>query len=94
MSLESDFKGSNTIGHVVQFARQMETNFRQREFVRNDQPACWNDSAFGLLMRLRHEVTELELLKERKAAPIDITEQAADVANFALMFARAYGLPK
>jgi len=72
---------------VRRFAEYMELKLRENEH----KPGWKSDPAPGLLRRLREETVELEdILLRLKESPIlrtFVTDEAADVANFAMMLA-------
>mgnify|MGYP000899229991 FL=1 len=74
---------------VAKFAELMEQKLRA-----NDHKGHWRGSSLSyLIARLREECGELidAILYEEDSAPGHITEEAADVANFAMFIADAAG---
>ncbi len=72
---------------VIAFACAME-----QELQENEHKGSWkNDNIFSLLERLREETDELELALKLGESPVVITQEAADVANFAMMIADRIG---
>lgn len=72
---------------VMAFARLMEAKLRA-----NDHKGGWRyDSPGELFDRLREEVDELQDVLIGQADPAVVGDEAADVANFALMLADVKG---
>jgi NTP pyrophosphatase (non-canonical NTP hydrolase) len=73
---------------VIAFAQAMERKLRA-----NDHKGGWHhDSAHALSARLREEHEELHrVIEERTASASDVLDEAADVANFAMMIADVCG---
>lgn len=69
---------------VIQwFAEAMECKLKRNDF----KPGWLEIDNSYLLKRLNQEVTELTLALEQNLPPEEIIQEAADVANFAMMIA-------
>lgn len=72
---------------VRQFAFAMEGRLRE-----NDHKGGWQESDWRYLMaRLREEIAELEDAHYHAYPKAEISREAADVANFAMMIADVFG---
>lgn len=68
---------------VVWFASRMEAKLRK-----NDHKSHWSYLSVGQLRRrLAQEFAELKRAIDREASAAEIIDEAADVANFAMMIA-------
>lgn len=78
--------GRGMRGEVLWFAQEMEGQLQE-----NDHKDGWEErSAKWLLNRLKQEVGELERAIENKK---NVVDEAADVANFAMMIADNFAHP-
>lgn len=78
--------GSDTWETVQAFAREMEEKLSQ-----NRHKGGWlTDDPLALLHRVMEEVVELQHAIDQGAPSGEIIEEAADVANMAMMVADAY----
>lgn len=89
MSILTDFEGSPTIQHVLEFARDMELKLAANRH-KGDRAGWLQMDPWDLLRRLRDEVTELEIEMERCHSADEVAREAADVGNFAMMVADSY----
>lgn len=86
MSILTDFEGSPTIKHVLEFAREMEIKLAENRH-KGDRSGWMKISPWELLRKLRSEVIELELAMENGDDSEEIRREAADIGNFAMMIA-------
>jgi len=64
----------------------------KRKLISNQHKGGWSNDLFSyLLCRLKEETHELEVALTNGCPPAKITEEAADVANFAMMIADVSG---
>lgn len=82
---------------VLEFAKRMEAKLAENRH-KGNREGWINDDPLALLVRLREETTELQIAMEtavvrlheslnRKGAANNVADEAADVANFAMMLA-------
>ncbi len=80
---------TDTFRHIIKFAHAMERKLQQHRA--KGGPEDWKlASAWDLLIRLRGELTELEIAIERRQDWEDVQKECADVANCAMMISDAY----
>lgn len=73
---------------VAEFSEAMLAKLRQNRHKGDKWTSCEYEY---FLYRLYEESRELQKAVERNADPEEVLEEAADVANFALMIAHKYG---
>lgn len=77
---------SPTWPYVLAFAKRMEAKLEQNRH-KGDRSGWLKSQPHSLLKRIREESTELEDALNREESLTEIVDEAADVANFAMMIA-------
>ena len=80
---------SPTFEYVLAFALEMEGKLSQNRH-KGDREGWVNDHPLALLCRIEDEVAELKLAIVNGETPGEVTKEAADIGNFAMMVADAY----
>lgn len=81
---DKELSESPTWPYVLAFAKRMESKLAKNRH-KGNRDGWLKDSEYSLLNRLREEVAELNDAMDRQESFVEVADEAADVANFAMM---------